>query len=149
MTPYRVKILSIERIRPTEEASIDHIHALADKIESARVWTHPILVDDVVCALMDGHHRYHAARRIGLRAVPAVMLSYDDRNLRLEAWRAGEIYTAGQLRAIALSGSLLPPKSTRHVLEASIPHCCVPLDELLDARVHETEAGVAAAVASG
>jgi hypothetical protein len=133
MNGYRVTLLDIDKIGPTEETDLGHVNSLVNAIQISGVWTHPLLVDDVVCALMDGHHRYRAAQRIGLRTVPVALLSYDDHRVRLEAWRPGETYTPERLREIAGTGALLPQKSTRHVIDMPLPYCCVPLDALMSA----------------
>ena len=133
MNNYRITLLGVDKIRPTEETNLGYVNSLANAIQISGVWTHPLLVDDVVCALMDGHHRYRAAQQIGLRTVPAALLSYDDHRVRLEAWRPRETYTPERLREIAGTGALLPQKSTRHVIDMPLPRCCVPLDALMSA----------------
>ncbi len=133
MNNYRITLLRIDKIRPTEETNVGQVNSLANAIQVAGVWTHPLLVDDVFCALMDGHHRYRAAQQIGLRTVPVALLSYDDHRVHLEAWLPGETYTPECLREIARTGALLPPKSTRHVIDTPLPRCCVPLDALMSA----------------
>lgn len=132
MNQYRITLLELEKIRPTEDTNVGHIKSLAHAIQISGVWTHPLLVDDKIHALMDGHHRFHAAKLIGLKVIPVALLSYDDNRVRLKAWRRGESYTPEQLREIAVTGALLPQKSTRHVIDAPLPRCCVPLDVLMN-----------------
>lgn len=79
---------------------------------------------------MDGHHRFFAAKQLGLSAIPALLLSYEDPLVRLECWRPGETITAEQVREVARSGALLPYKTTRHIVAHPIPDVRVQLDEL-------------------
>jgi hypothetical protein len=126
----RITLLGVDQIRPTEATNSTRVSSIASALSSAGVWTQPLLVDNVAYAIMDGHHRYSAAQQIGLKAVPAVLVSYDDNRVHLEAWRPGESYTPERVRAIARSGVLLPEKSTRHVIDFPLPACRVALDEL-------------------
>jgi hypothetical protein len=129
---YRIEIFPFEKIRPTEEYAQAHSEHLREEIEITGVWTHPLLVDSEAHALMDGHHRYHAARVLGLHAVPVILLSYDDPCVELKSWRPGSSYTPEMIWDICTSGSLLPMKSTRHIIHAQLPFSRVPLSHLRD-----------------
>ena len=88
-----IELVALDRIHPTEEYSPAHSSTIIREILINGSWTHPLLVDTECSALMDGHHRFHAARELGLAVVPVVRLSYDDPLVRLESWRPGEKYT--------------------------------------------------------
>ena len=136
LSDLRITLLGVDQIRPTEATNATRVSAIANALSSTGVWTEPLLVDAVAYAIMDGHHRYSAARKIGLSTVPAVLVSYDDDRVHLAAWRSGESYTPERVREIARSGSLLPEKSTRHVVDFSLPSCRVALDELKNPDSH-------------
>ncbi|MFC3612443.1 ParB N-terminal domain-containing protein [Lutimaribacter marinistellae] len=129
---YRIEIFPLEKIRPTEEYSRSHTENLRGEIEITGVWTHPLLIDRDRYALMDGHHRYHAARALGLTTVPVILLSYDDPAVELKSWRPGQTYTPDMIWEICNSGKLLPMKSTRHIIHAQLPFSRVPLAQLRD-----------------
>ncbi len=127
---YRIELFPLDRILPTEEYSPRHTEHLRTEIEITGIWTHPLLVDTRKFALMDGHHRYHAARELGLKTVPVILLDYDDPMVVLKAWEPGKTFTREDIWAICESGALLPMKSTRHVIHAQLPFSRVPLDRL-------------------
>ena len=142
---YQITLIALENLRPTEEYSPSHADNLRAEIEITGVWTHPLLVDRDHFALMDGHHRYHAARALGLTAVPGILLSYDDPAVELKSWHPGESYTPEMIWEICRSGALLPMKSTRHIIHALLPFSRVPLDQLRgDARLGEAVTPAAA-----
>ena len=134
---YDIVLLGVDQILPTEESDPDLVEALLTEISVTGIWTHPVLVDDKSFAVMDGHHRVAVAKRLGLRTVPAVLLSYDDSRVRLESWRDNEVFTPEEVRERALSGRLLPSKSTRHIIEPWPPQTRVQLAHLYK----ETERG--------
>lgn len=130
---YSIEIFPLDAIRPTEEYSAEHADTLRSEISLSGFWTHPLLIDDHKSALMDGHHRYHSARRLGLVAVPVIRLSYDDPLVSLRSWRPDREFLPEDIWALCDSGGLLPMKSTRHVISAPLPFCRVSLDTLRDA----------------
>ncbi len=127
---YDIVLLGVDQILPTEESDPDLVEELLTEISITGIWTHPVLVDDKTFAVMDGHHRVAVAKRLSLRVVPAVLLSYDDSRVRLESWRDNEVFTPKEVRERAISGDLLPPKSTRHIIEPWPPQTRVQLARL-------------------
>ncbi|MFT5865358.1 MAG: hypothetical protein ACI82I_001091 [Gammaproteobacteria bacterium] len=129
---YRIEFFAIDQICPTEEYSAIHAEHVRSEIEITGVWTHPLLVDRDQFALMDGHHRYHAARALGLTAVPVILLGYDDPAVELKSWRPDTTFTPELIWDNCQNGKLLPMKSTRHIVTAQLPFSRVPLDYLRD-----------------
>lgn len=129
-----IELVALDCIQPTEECSPAHSSIIIREILINGSWTHPLLVDTERSALMDGHHRFHAARELGLAVVPVVRLSYDDPLVRLESWRPGEKYTPQMIWDNCDAGRLLPMKSTRHIVNAQLPLCNVALDLLRTTR---------------
>lgn len=129
---YQIELFPLADIRPTERHFEDHAENLRTEIAITGVWTKPLLVDRDRAALMDGHHRYHAARALGLVLVPVIRLSYADPAVALKSWRPGERFTPQDIWDLCDSGKLLPMKTTRHVISAQLPFSRVPLEDLAD-----------------
>ncbi|MDO6482019.1 ParB N-terminal domain-containing protein [Shimia thalassica] len=129
---YRIEIFPFDKIKPTEEYAEAHSKYLREEIEITGIWTHPLLVDSKAHALMDGHHRYHAARVLGLHAVPVILLNYNDPSVELKSWLPGLSYTPEMIWDICRNGTLLPMKSTRHIIHTQLPFSRVPLSHLQD-----------------
>jgi len=126
---YTAVLLDTDRLKPTELVHEDRVRALMTKIRKAGIWRAPILVEATIEAILDGHHRWTAARRLGLRWVPAIVLTYGDPRLTLSSWN-GEIYRPEDVIAAARSGRTMPPKSTRHILEPGVGTVRVALEQL-------------------
>jgi hypothetical protein len=117
-----------DQLIPTEEVDPDRVEILEAQILQAGYWTVPIMVEKDELLVMDGHHRLCVARRLQLTAVPVFMLSYD--LVRVEGWRSGETITPEKIFAMARSGGKFPFKTTRHIVDAPLPSCMVPLERL-------------------
>lgn len=125
-----VKYLAVDALRPTEEVDPAAVARLKDRVERLGVWTHPILVERDSLAILDGHHRYHVARALGLKVVPAAVATYDDERLELSSWREDMRFFARDVIRAAEQGTLLPPKSTRHHLRVEPPRVALPIARL-------------------
>ncbi len=137
MSGYVVQKLPIAVLRPTEGVDLTHVRVIADQIRRDDVLRRPVLVERNAMAILDGHHRYHAARALGLGLVPAVMIDYGDPRLSLCSWTERS-FTREEVLAAARGGVLLPAKSTRHILAPPIGDCPVPLGELAPVRTAAT-----------
>jgi len=120
--------LSPHKLIPTEETDAGRVDEVHDLIFTAGCWTVPITVEKDALFVMDGHHRLEVALRLGLRAVPIILLDY--RSVRVEAWRAGETITPADIYDIARSRRKFPIKTTRHIFLDDLPACNVSLDDL-------------------
>ena len=132
MSQFDIRLVNLSKIKRTENIDQSMAASLATEMSLSGFWTHPLLLDNEDFALMDGHHRLHAAQQLKLECIPAVLLSYDDPVVKVESWRPGESYTPEQIRKVARTGNLLPHKTTRHVIEAPLPRCRVTLELLRD-----------------
>lgn len=128
---YRPRLIRVDDLRPHEEIFGERIPALMRKIVDSGVWQVPVLVERSSGAIMDGHHRWTVARQLGLRWIPAVVLDYADPRLTLGSWTNRE-FTPRDVIEAALSGRLLPQKSTRHKLFPPLSLVSVPLSQLAD-----------------
>ena len=117
-------------LRPHEKYDPDRARALAAEMEASGLWTAPLLIEREHRIILDGHHRWEAAKRLGLRTVPAVLIAYDDPRLSLTAWRLGERWLRRDVIARALSGHLCPIKTTRHTLLPALETIAVRLADL-------------------
>lgn len=115
MTGYTVTLIEVARLRPTEEVDAAHVETLRREIGAEGALRLPLLIERASLAILDGHHRWHAAKALGLARVPVIALAYDDPRLTLSSWTSRSFEPA-EVLAAALSGRLLPRKSTRHIL---------------------------------
>lgn len=120
-----------------------HVLALVQDMRRDGVQRRPVLVERHSLAILDGHHRYHAAKALGLTFVNAVLIDYEDPRITLSS-RTERRFTPQDVREAAESGQLLPAKSTRHILNPPVPDMPLLLDQLRvphpSPRPHHTQA---------
>ncbi|PRD40821.1 hypothetical protein C5748_24970 [Phyllobacterium phragmitis] len=120
--------VSPDRLIPTEEVDLERVNELQGQILHAGSWTAPITAEKDAMFVMDGHHRLTVAHRLGLGAIPVILLDYSA--VRVESWRPGETITPASIFAMARSGRKFPCKTTRHIFDQALPSCDVPLQLL-------------------
>ena len=125
-----VMLVELDKMLPTEEVEPAFVDTLVAGMRVSGVWTHPLLLEERTLAILDGHHRFEAAKRIGLRWVPAVRVSYSDPRIHLESWRPGLRFEPDDILDCAREGRLLPHKSTRHMTEFVLPQVRVLISTL-------------------
>ena len=73
------------------------------------LWRIPIALERTSLAVMDGHHRLEAARRLRLKYVSCLLLDYD--SLEVDATRHGYLVNPHEIVRRARSGELYPSKN--------------------------------------
>lgn len=131
-----VSLLPIHSLLPHEEHDPQHAGEVASQLKENGLWRTPLLVERQHLIILDGHHRFEAAKRLGLTHVPAMLIAYGDPRLSLSSWRAGEKWMAQDIISRALSGRLCPIKTTRHKMHPPIEKIAIPLAHLRLAEDH-------------
>ncbi len=127
-----IALAPIGMLRRHERFIDERVVRLYRDILDRGVLVKPLLVDSHTMIVLDGHHRLEALRRLGARVVPVLLVDYDDdRCVRVGSWREGWRVTKELVREVGLSGKLLPPRTSRHMLSFPVPEVNVPLRVLL------------------
>ena len=111
-----VKIVEIDKLKPHEEANINNLHFLEAKMRKETLWIAPVVVEKQYYIILDGHHRYHVAKRLGFDLIPAYIVDYSDPNIRLDSWVDNMDIAKEEVIQRGLEGRLFSPKSTRHMV---------------------------------
>jgi hypothetical protein len=138
-----VSLVNLDKVLPTEEVNPEFVATLSAGMAVSGFWTHPLLLEVNSLAVLDGHHRLAAAKRIGLCSIPAVCVSYADPQVHLESWRHGTHFTPDEILGRARAGNLLPYKSTRHITDFVLPQVRVPIASLQNPAAHGTRVAIA------
>ena len=127
--------MPVEVLKPHEQV----IQKKVDQLERMTIrwdaYTKPLLVDGATGTILDGHHRFEIARRLDLQCLPCVVVDYlDDDSITLLLWPNSdrEGITKYDVIQAGLSGDLMPPKTSRHLLSDDLPPISVPLSRLMD-----------------
>jgi hypothetical protein len=125
-----LKLLSLDRIQETEEHDFIRANQLADAIRKLGFWTVPIAIEHSTFAIMDGHHRFNAAKFLNLARVPCVLLDYEKSGVTLESWRSEWEVDVADIFLMVKTFKKFPIKTTRHLFNPNIKEISIPLDLL-------------------
>lgn len=111
---YRFALVDPSRLRVHEQIVEERVESVAKGL--ARIgWVRvPIIADAASGTILDGHHRFAALQRLGVRRVPVAFVDYADRRIVVETWRDEKAPSKEEVVARAAAGTPFPPKSTRH-----------------------------------
>lgn len=127
----RVVLVPIDSLRSHEEVIEKHVNELIKAIASAKKLYYPVLVDEETMIVLDGHHRVEALKRLGAKFIPAILVDYRSNDVIVGSWREGWRICKEDVIAAGLTGDLLPPKTSRHIVCFDIPRADIPIRVLL------------------
>ncbi len=113
---YRISLVKLSKIIETEEHIPERVLSLHEKILKEGVWRVPVILEKRSYAIMDGHHRYNVALKMGLKRIPAILLSYDDQRVRVESWRDDVIVNKEIIKEYIAHKKKFPYKTTKHII---------------------------------
>lgn len=129
-----IHLVDLPWLKPHEEVvSEKHVEDLLQATLGWGAYVSPLLVDRTTGAILDGHHRYHVGKRLGLTRVPAVLVDYmGDHEITVDVWDGCGLksLTKHQVLAMAISDKVFPPKTSKHTFVDSLPPIKVPLKTL-------------------
>ena len=100
----------LDSLLPHEEVIPSNLDARLNKLVS-RGFYKPILVDSVTKVILDGHHKWKAAKLLGLSRVPAIRIDYlNSSEISVDVWPDCGIssITKRDVVDMGLSDSLYP-----------------------------------------
>ena len=125
-----LRLLNLREICETEEHSAGDVCSLAECILNLGFWTIPIAVEYSTFAIMDGHHRFNVAKKLGLKRVPCVLMDYKISGVTLQSWRPEIDISVTDIFLMISKGKKYPLKTTRHIFHPPLEEVSVPLELL-------------------
>ena len=127
-----VVLVETVSLRGHEEVIPDNLETRTSKLLSKGFYK-PIIVDRESMVILDGHHKWTAAKSLGLARVPVIMVDYlIDEGVLVDVWPdcGKESVTKTEVLEMGVSGDMFPPKTSRHTLPFKIHSIRIPLSEL-------------------
>ena len=131
-----VTLIPVGDLRAHEEIKPNHLRRMIDKLRTQGHYHKPILVDRDSGCILDGHHRWTAAKALELSRVPAIELDYlEDDRIEVDVWPTAALETISKedVLSMAASEEVFPAKTSRHTVRFEIPRIEVGFDELSSA----------------
>lgn len=129
---YQIALRALCDVRQSEQVDPLNVQRLREAIIQAGHWLEPIIVERSRGIVMDGNHRFNAARALGLKRVPCIQLDYADPRVCVRHWQTGQAFEVAQIFTTIERGELFPYKTTRHAFHPALPVVSIPLQCLYD-----------------
>ncbi|WP_085667213.1 MULTISPECIES: ParB N-terminal domain-containing protein [unclassified Pseudomonas] len=129
---YQIALRALCDVRQSEQVDPLNVQRLREAIIQAGHWLEPIIVERSRGIVMDGNHRFNAARALGLKRVPCIQLDYADPRVCVRHWQTGQVFEVAQIFTTIERGELFPYKTTRHAFDPALPLVSIPLHCLYD-----------------
>ena len=82
-----VRLVPVEWLKAHEEIKPKNMEKLLEMTLKWDGFTKPLIADKATGTILDGHHRFAVAQRLGLARIPVVCIEYlDDDTVELELW---------------------------------------------------------------
>ena len=132
------QIVNINELKPLEKVFLKHLQNLNIRLELRR----PLIVDRETGTILDGSHRYAHLWGEGYEEAPVIYVDYSSGDIS-----TGISMTKDEIVTRATTGSLLPPRTTRHKFpfkKEDVPTDLTtlkkgekrPIDHLLETHTH-------------
>jgi hypothetical protein len=129
-----VTLVDIEWLKTHEEVLRHRVMELKHAISKWKEYRLPLLVDCRTGSILDGHHRYHVGRKLGLSRLPVILVDYlEDDTIDVDVWPECGIDCLSKEDVIkmSLSDKDFPPKTSKHDFVAKITPISIPLSHLI------------------
>lgn len=127
-----VVLVETDSLRGHEEVIPDNLETRISKLLRKGFYK-PIIVDRGSMVILDGHHKWTAAKSLGLARVPVILVDYlIDEGVLVDVWPdcGRESIVKTEVLEMGVSGDVFPPKTSRHTLPFKIPSISIPLSDL-------------------
>ena len=127
---HELKLVNLDKLCETEEHNSINALQLANRIKDLGLWTVPIAIEYSTHGIMDGHHRFNAARLLNFTRVPCVLLDYKTSGVKLTSWRTDWDASVEDIFTKIKQSKKFPYKTTRHLFYPEIEEISVPISLL-------------------
>jgi len=118
---YNIQLIDIDKIRPIEGFDEQHVREVLQWLKSG-IWEVPIIVEKHIYTIMDGSHRYEAAKRKGLKRIPCWLACYYNDVASVYSLRDEfKNDNADDFMRRGLSGDLYPVHTAKHIFKVRKP----------------------------
>jgi hypothetical protein len=110
-----VEEVDINTLKCHEEVVVNRLNSLINYLQTLEgdILISSIIVCDKTHMIVDGHHRYHALKKFGIKRIPVTFINYDSSYVK--AYFDDRILKNEIINKIN-QGLLFSPKSSKHVV---------------------------------
>ena len=107
-----------------------NLEKIKNQILSDGYLINPIIVDQENLVILDGHHRAEALKLLGYKKIPAYVVDYFDKEIRVVQRRPEIPISKEAIIQKALAGEVFPCKTSKHFIPNRPKKVNIPLMNL-------------------
>ena len=111
-----LKQMPIRLLKPHERIDSALLDDLVKVMKKDNVIKKAIVADRKTHVILDGHHRVKALEILNCDKVPCLLVNYSSPQIVALSWRGGSELPKSLIVEAGLTGKLLPPKTSKHML---------------------------------
>jgi len=110
------KLMPISLLKPHENVDSKVLNGLIESINNDGVIKKAIVIDRKTHVIIDGHHRVKALEALNCDRVPCLLIDYYSPKVLVLSWKGEGLLSKSLIIKAGLTGRLLPPKTSKHML---------------------------------
>lgn len=129
---FECRLVRLASLRPHEEVIPERVELVRQDILDEGAVLEPVLVEERYNIILNGHHRVQALRLLGAGLVPAYVLPYERAfiSVKVHPESSRSEVTKQDVIEAGLSGRLMPPHTSFHVVSIPLEKVRTPLSRL-------------------
>jgi L-serine kinase (ADP) len=104
------------KLKQHEEVEPPRLRRVVHAMRKAGMLRKALAADEKTLVLLDGTHRLEALRKLGCTSVPVALFDYMSDEIVVKPGARKVAYSKDAVLEAGISGKVLPPKSTRHMI---------------------------------
>lgn len=115
----KINLININKLICHEMVSIKKLKQVKEDLLIRGFIKNPVIVDRENYIILDGHHRVAALKQLGANRIPAYLVDYQNKNIKVTLRRKRFKFINVKQAVInyCLEGKIFPSKTTRHLIK--------------------------------
>lgn len=128
-----VSLIEISKLRCHEMVCSKRLKQVKDDLLIKGYIKNPVVVDRKNNIILDGHHRVAALKQLGANKIPAFLVDYQDKKIKVTLRRKEFVFKDIKQAVVSycLQGKIFPSKTTRHLIKNRPKNVNIRISQLL------------------
>jgi len=124
-------LINIKKLKAHEKTDKRNLTRVKNILYQAKYFTQPIIVEYKNFVILDGHHRAKALKNMGYGKIPAYLVDYQNKNIKVISRRPNIMLSKENIIQRALSGKPYPYKTSKHLIPHRPKNLKIKLEKLI------------------
>lgn len=129
----KISFIEINKLKSHEMVCLKRLKQVKDDLLTKGYIKNPVVVDQKNNIVLDGHHRVAALKQLGANKIPAFLVDYQDKKIKVTLRRKEFVFKNIKETVISycLQGKIFPSKTTRHLIKNHPKNINIKISQLL------------------